>query len=47
MNGHLKNDDLIALSICPDSHGDRVLPDIFGDYVLCEGCTVLPRDPFT
>lgn len=47
MSDHLTEEDLDALRTCDECHGTRSVPDIFGDYVLCESCTVLPRDPST
>jgi hypothetical protein len=44
---HLTDEDLVALTTCDHCQGTRHVPDIFGDYVLCNACTVLPRDPFT
>lgn len=37
--------DLRALTTCLECSGSRVVPDIFGDYVLCHACTLLPREP--
>jgi hypothetical protein len=47
VNDSLTDEDLAALATCEDCHGTQVVPDIFGNYVLCETCLVLPRDPFT
>lgn len=45
MTGGLSEADLSALSTCQECSGTRCVPDIFGDYALCEACTVLPREP--
>lgn len=37
--------DLFALATCLECSGTRMVPHIFGDYVLCDACTVLPREP--
>lgn len=37
--------DLLALATCVECSGTRVVPDVFGDYVLCDACSVLPREP--
>jgi hypothetical protein len=42
----LSYEDLIALATCEVCFGARSVPDLFGDYDLCDACTVLPRDPF-
>ena len=44
-DGSLGTDDERLLTTCPNCFGCKVVPDIFGDYVLCEECSVLPRDP--
>jgi hypothetical protein len=41
----LSDAELSALATCIDCNGSRAVPDIFGDYVLCHACTVLPREP--
>jgi hypothetical protein len=46
VNDYLSEDDLIDLSTCLTCQGERIVPDIFGDYGLCDGCSVVPRDPF-
>lgn len=46
MSSHLSMDDLRHLATCCECSGSRILPDIFGEYVLCDACAVLPRDPF-
>lgn len=36
---------LLYLATCQECSGTRVVPAIFGNYVLCDACTVLPREP--
>jgi hypothetical protein len=46
MRRALTDHDLRLLATCPECSGTGYVPDITGDYVLCEACLVLPRDPF-
>lgn len=42
---HADPDDQVVFTTCPNCFGSRFVPDIFGEYVLCDKCSVIPRDP--
>jgi hypothetical protein len=44
MRVDLTEEDLRDLATCDVCLGTRNVPDIFGDYDLCDACAVLPRD---
>ena len=46
MSAHLTATELQLLATCMDCSGTRVVPDIFGECVLCQEGAVMPRDPF-